>query len=458
MQGGELAVTIVGRYSESEDSGEILQVPLAGLRTIEPDAAPGETFVRATPDTSRATLGAALRTAMGDGARVINADTGDADLGPFQTAFFVITFLVLLVGLANLVSSTALAVNERTRDLAVLRAVGFTPRQIRTSVAVRTATQMLTALAVGVPVGLIVGRPRASQVGPPISPMGPARRRRGTAARNTAPAPVGVRCTCTRLRRRRIPRRGSGQQFEIAESRAHDSEVPPVERGDLRDAKPFSRSDDGSVCGAKGKVSVLGDKFSDPHPVAGVDVFSEEIARCEITEKSNLGICAEARADEIGHFGDDQSRNDKGARMSLEQVEASGVVAVVAVDVGVERAGIDDQCDGCTSAARISSIRSEMSSRPLAPAPAASSRRLPDWVPRKVSIASRVSSDTVLPRRSASCRRRASSSSGSFTVVRCMYASILRTGMWRQGGHFAARIHDPRPPSITRYLRFCGAR
>jgi len=39
-------------------------------------------------------------------------------------------------------------------------------------------------------------------------------------------------------------------------------------------------------------------------------------------------------------------------------------------------------------------------------------------------MASRVSWDTVAPRRSASCRSRASSSSGSFTVVRFMYASI----------------------------------
>ena len=219
---------------------------------------------------------------------------------------------------------------------------------------------------------------------------------------------------------------GSGQKVEIAKLGAHDREVPLVERGNLRDAESFCGCDDRSVGGAQGKVSVLGNKFSDPHPVTCVDVFSEEIPSRQVTEKANFGICAEASADEIGDFGDDKRRDDEGSRVSLEQVEASGVVAVVAVDVGVKRTGIDDQGDGCTSAARISSMRSEMSSRPLAAAPAASSRRLPFCAPRNVSIASRVRSDTVLPRRSASCRRRASSSSGSFTVVRCMYASILR--------------------------------
>jgi prevent-host-death family protein len=51
--------------------------------------------------------------------------------------------------------------------------------------------------------------------------------------------------------------------------------------------------------------------------------------------------------------------------------------------------------------------------------------RRPDPPPRWASMASRVSSDTVEPRRSASAsgRSRASRSSGTLTVVRFMYAS-----------------------------------
>ncbi len=69
-----------------------------------------------------------------------------------------------------------------------------------------------------------------------------------------------------------------------------------------------------------------------------------------------------------------------------------------------------------------------MSAHPLAPAPAPMSVRLPCGAPSIVSIARRVSSDTVTPRRFASCRSRASRSSGSLTVVLCMYASILPVG------------------------------
>ena len=74
--------------------------------------------------------------------------------------------------------------------------------------------------------------------------------------------------------------------------------------------------------------------------------FGQEVSRCEIAEKANLGICAEPSADEIGDFGDDKRRDDEWSRVSLEQVDASGVVAIVAIDAGVKRAGIDDQGDG----------------------------------------------------------------------------------------------------------------
>ena len=47
--------------------------------------------------------------------------------------------------------------------------------------------------------------------------------------------------------------------------------------------------------------------------------------------------------------------------MRLEQLEAGDVMAVITVDVSIERPGIDDQGDPATSAARIASIRSEMS-------------------------------------------------------------------------------------------------
>jgi len=108
--------------------------------------------------------------------------------------------------------------------------------------------------------------------------------------------------------------------------------------------------------------------------------------------------------------------------MVSQQFESGAVIAVVGVDIGVERAGVDEEGYGVTSAARISSMRSETSSRPLRPAAAARNRRggPPTWR----SMASRVTSEMVMLRRAASWRSRRSRSSGSITVVRRIYASI----------------------------------
>jgi FtsX-like permease family len=50
------------------------------------------------------------------------------------------------------------SVRRRRRDIAVLRAVGFSQRQVRAAVAWQSATLMAVSLAVGVPAGLIAGR------------------------------------------------------------------------------------------------------------------------------------------------------------------------------------------------------------------------------------------------------------------------------------------------------------
>ena len=105
--------------------------------------------------------------------------------------------------------------------------------------------------------------------------------------------------------------------------------------------------------------------------------------------------------------------------MGFKELQACFMVVVVRVDVGVKRTGIDDQRDRRASCRMISSMWRAVSRRPLRPAFAAMRfrRALP---PTRASIASRVTSAIVLPRRVASWRNFASRSSGSFTVIRFM--------------------------------------
>jgi hypothetical protein len=164
----------------------------------------------------------------------------------------------------------------------------------------------------------------------------------------------------------------SGQKLEAGGvGGTDDREVPPVKCCDLGDVETLGRSDHRCVNRSEGKIPILADQFGDPKPVTGHHRLDSELPSGEIAEETDLGICTKPTPDEVDDLGDDESRDDQGTRVGEQQVKRLAVVAVVGIDVGVERSSIDQGGYLATSAARISSIRSEMSSRPLCPAPAA---------------------------------------------------------------------------------------
>jgi hypothetical protein len=146
-------------------------------------------------------------------------------------------------------------------------------------------------------------------------------------------------------------------------------------------------------------------------------MLGDELTSRKVAEEPHLGLEPKPRGEKICDFGHHQNWHNRWAGMLLKQAPTSVVFVVVAVIGGIERPGVDDQ-RAASSDPRISSMRCEMSCLPLAPG---LPRRLFRGPPIKwFSIASRVSSETVIPRRSASCRSRLSIKSGSLTVVRFM--------------------------------------
>jgi putative ABC transport system permease protein len=152
--GVPLPFNVVGWYSETEDSGEIAQITIDALHRAEPSAVGDVVYVRLHRPSDQRAVHDLLVARLGDGARVEIASADTSDLDAFRAAFFVVTLLVLAVGLVNLVATTLLGIRERIRDLAVLKAVGFTPRQVAASVATSTGTVGLAAVVVGIPLGL----------------------------------------------------------------------------------------------------------------------------------------------------------------------------------------------------------------------------------------------------------------------------------------------------------------
>lgn len=66
--------------------------------------------------------------------------------------------LLMATAVTGLVVAVAVSVRARRRELAILRALGFIDRQLRTSVRVQSVATMVGALVIGVPLGIAVGR------------------------------------------------------------------------------------------------------------------------------------------------------------------------------------------------------------------------------------------------------------------------------------------------------------
>lgn len=165
LSGRHLDLTLVGWYSEMEDSGRIAQISLDDLRTVEPDASPGGYFVKTNDPSGAGVVRDAVVAATSGTVKVELVDRGADDLDAFRLAFILISLLVLTVALVNVVGTTLVSIRERQRDIGVLKTVGFTPAQVGGSVAAGAAAYAIAAIVIGVPAGLLASAAMQNAVG-----------------------------------------------------------------------------------------------------------------------------------------------------------------------------------------------------------------------------------------------------------------------------------------------------
>ena len=173
IEGHPLTLRIVGWYSETEEAGEMLMFPYADVAALAPRSRPDSYLLNLAPGTDRAAVAASLGRTLDPRARVEAVPVDSADVvDPFLFAVDLISGLVIVVALANLASTLVLVVRQRARDLAVLRAVGLTPRQAVGVVATGGVVLALLGVAVGLPVGWLLSGAANDAVGAQIG-MGP---------------------------------------------------------------------------------------------------------------------------------------------------------------------------------------------------------------------------------------------------------------------------------------------
>lgn len=154
-------------------------VTIAGLRRLVPDTPALQFAVRYRPGVDRE---AATRSLVHDFGRQVlrpfpGGEIGDlakVDFLPYLLAALLVVLAVGALGLTLLAS-----VRHHRRDLAVLKTIGFVPRQVSATVAWQATTLAVGAVVFGVPCGITVGRwtwrlvaSGLGTVSPPLVPMG----------------------------------------------------------------------------------------------------------------------------------------------------------------------------------------------------------------------------------------------------------------------------------------------
>jgi putative ABC transport system permease protein len=81
-----------------------------------------------------------------------------ADEDRLRPLVYGLNAILLAIALVALVTTTLLGVRERAREFGVLKAVGFTPRQLLVAVMANQLVLTIVALLVGIPLGLLVFR------------------------------------------------------------------------------------------------------------------------------------------------------------------------------------------------------------------------------------------------------------------------------------------------------------
>ncbi|MEV4286655.1 FtsX-like permease family protein [Nonomuraea bangladeshensis] len=144
--GTPLIVRIVGRNVEPDQDGEVLSVGLDSLAAK--DAVPPEFYALALkPGADTAEVRGRLLAESGEGLEVQEAVNPADRLAVIRVIIVALIGVLALIGLANLLTASALGLRDHAFDLAVLKAMGLTPRQVMATLV--TATGLLVVLGVG---------------------------------------------------------------------------------------------------------------------------------------------------------------------------------------------------------------------------------------------------------------------------------------------------------------------
>ncbi len=150
--GTPLIVRIVGRVIEPEQDGEVLSFGIDTLAAKDAVPVPMYGLVLrdgADPDQVRARL-------QRQGLEVSEAVNPADRLAIIRVIIVALVVVLALIGLANLLTASALGLRDHAVDLAVLKAMGLTPRQVMATLVTGTGLLVVLGVLLGTAAGASV--------------------------------------------------------------------------------------------------------------------------------------------------------------------------------------------------------------------------------------------------------------------------------------------------------------
>jgi ABC-type lipoprotein release transport system permease subunit len=165
--GRPAAMRVVGRSAlvttDSGTSGEGAILTIEGLRRLEPDRGTGygSFYVRYAPGADPEAAGNSLRRLPSGTVQVVQLPRPTPEvenLGRVGSLPNVLAGLLALLAASALAHLLVTSVRRRRHDLAILKSLGFVRGQVSAAVAWQATTVAVLALAVGLPLGVALGR------------------------------------------------------------------------------------------------------------------------------------------------------------------------------------------------------------------------------------------------------------------------------------------------------------
>jgi hypothetical protein len=162
----EAAYTVVGHAVFAGSTGDGAWMTIEGLHRVAPDVEVSQLGIRFVSGTTEGEGSAVLQRAGATLQQLVADPSVDVPVPPSDaTSLVAIDDLPLALGVAlgatalvTLTHTLLLAMRGRRRDLAILRAIGYSRRQVRTTLLLQSTLLVGAGLAIGLPLGLAAGR------------------------------------------------------------------------------------------------------------------------------------------------------------------------------------------------------------------------------------------------------------------------------------------------------------